>query len=581
MKKLFLLASCLLPFAAWGQSSPNWPTGYRPSAAEVNAEWASKQDVAGRNAIYAIAYGVKADGVTSDDAAMKAAFDDCATKGATLYLPFGEIKMTGVAGPITLQNCHVEGTGVIAGETALATHGTMLLLTSTTIKPFIAGSNWAWSGTNFFWPNQTTGSVVYPPLFNIQAGSGGCKWRFFHNVVVNAYDFLDDTPGTGYCEGEWNIHDNILYVMHYGISSAGQGDTIFVNNNQFSPGAWFNVDPVNSPSAWLVARANNWMFHVKGGTAFAWNIIAKSNAFFSWRGAFLLDATATVGISDVNMTTDFVSTLIDTSSGGTWATGNTFSVTGNCQYFGTGHAPPCFNLGLGSIVEVRDSVFVAAGSAFETAGSNVTLQSSNITGIGAQNDGTEYYGVHYTGGSGGEQIIIQDSTIQGNLLSNKAHVHGITTDVAPSRLVIQNNRMNFLNEVIDIQTAATTIITGNWAVGTNGASSVLISGTGGVQYANNDFDKGPNATLANCGGATVAQGAFSGFFTVGPTNPTTTCDMTFPFNLLGAGGGACQFGPSSNTNLWANVSGAPATWAIRSSADIHSQNVFFNCRAAQ
>jgi len=43
MKRLlaFLL---LFPCAALAQSSPNWPTGYRPTAAEWNAQWAGKTD---------------------------------------------------------------------------------------------------------------------------------------------------------------------------------------------------------------------------------------------------------------------------------------------------------------------------------------------------------------------------------------------------------------------------------------------------------------------------------------------------------------------------------------------------------
>jgi hypothetical protein len=257
-------------------------------------------------------------------------------------------------------------------------------------------------------------------------------------------------------------------------------------------------------------------------------------------------------------------------------------VNGNCAVLNlaVGPAPPCFKLGTGSNIEVKNSSIAATGSLVETAGSNVTLQDVTTTSIGTFNDGAEYYGILTTVG-GGTQIILQNNTLQGNQLSNKAHVHGIHSTIAPARLIVQNNRMNFFQEEIDIQSAATTIITGNWSVGTNGASSVLISGATGVQFANNEFDKLDNSALSACGGATLATGTFSGFFTVGATNPTTSCSLTFPFSLFGAGGGACQFQQTSNLVLWANASGSPATWVVQSSADMHGQNVFFNCRATQ
>ena len=56
--------------------------------------------------MYAAAYGVKADGVTSDDVAMKAATDACAAKGGMLILPPGKILLTGAA-QITFQSCHI------------------------------------------------------------------------------------------------------------------------------------------------------------------------------------------------------------------------------------------------------------------------------------------------------------------------------------------------------------------------------------------------------------------------------------------------------------------------------------------
>lgn len=519
-----------------------------------------------------------ADGVTSDDVALRAAVDLCATRGAKLVLPPGRIMLTGTAGPITVQNCAIEGAGVPAGTSSVPSQGTLLLLTNTSVKPFVIGNSWSMTGINFFWPNQTTGTTVYPPLLNMDIDSG--RWRFFHNTVINAYDVIGDTPGHG--QGDWQINDNYIYAMHEVLRSSGQGDTVYVSRNDFTPGPWFNMDPANAHTAQALVARTNRIFHVENNVGFAWNIIAKDNAAFSWNQLFHLDATAVVGLSDVSFVTDQVNTLIDSTSGGNWAVGNGFSVKGNCNAIvATGHSAPCFALGANGIFDLKDSALSATGSILESAGSNVSLQNVTATSAGNQNDGTDYYGVLSTGGGGGLQIIVQDSTLQGNGLSNNAFVHGIHTVNAAARLVIQNNRLNNFQEMIDVQSAPTTMITGNWGVATGGATSVLISGTNGVQYANNNWDKPPVSVLSNCGGATVPQGSFSGFFVVGATNPTTTCSLTFPFNLLGAGGGACQFQPSSLTAVSANVTGNPATWVLAFGADVHGQNVFFNCRAAQ
>lgn len=522
--------------------------------------------------------GLHADGVTSDDHALAVAVDQCATVGGSIMLPTGKIKLTGTD-TINLRNCNLIGVGIPAGKsTSVPSQGTTILLTSTGVKPFTVGGNWSISGVNFFWPNQTTGFIVYPPLLNMDGDS--CNWRFYNNVVVNAYDFLADTPG--HCQGEWQIHDNTIYAMHEAIRSAGQGDEIMVNRNQFSPGPWFNMDPT-AVTLYPAVAAVNVAFHVENNVGLAWNIIARQNSFFAWRTIFKLDATGIVGISNVDMEVDGVGTLIDTTAGGNWAVGNGFSAWGDCSIISqvVGPGPTCFKLGAGSILEVKDSSLASTGSFVETAGSDVILQNVTVSSVGGFNDGAEYYGIHYTGGSGGEQIILQNSTLQGNGLSNKAHVHGIKTDIAPARLVVQNNRLNFFQEMIDVQSAPTTMITGNWAISTGGAATVLISGTNGVQYANNNWDKPPISALSSCGGATITTGAFSGFFQIGATNPTTACSLTFPFALLGGGGGACQFQPSSVVTVSANASGVPATWTLEFSSDVHGQNVFFNCNSSQ
>lgn len=42
--RLLVAILLLFPALAWGQSAPNWPSGYQPTAAEWNAQWAKKCD---------------------------------------------------------------------------------------------------------------------------------------------------------------------------------------------------------------------------------------------------------------------------------------------------------------------------------------------------------------------------------------------------------------------------------------------------------------------------------------------------------------------------------------------------------
>jgi hypothetical protein len=89
------------------------------------------------------------------------------------------------------------GVGAPAGDPS-GNYGTTILLTSTTVPPFILETGWRISGINFYWPNQTTGTVPYPPLFS----DGGVSHGFSHGaidniVIINAYDAMTTTPGGG------------------------------------------------------------------------------------------------------------------------------------------------------------------------------------------------------------------------------------------------------------------------------------------------------------------------------------------------------------------------------------------------
>jgi len=125
-----------------------------------------------------------------------------------------------------------------------------------------------------------------------------------------------------------------------------------------------------------------------------------------------------------------------------------------------------------------------------------------------------------------------------------------------------------------------TEITGNWPIVTQGTASIKVSGANGVVYANNFWDKPPTAQISAGPGA-ATHGAFSGFFTIGSTNPTTTATFTLPWVPYGAGGGACGFQAGNGVSWAGGPTGTPPAWALTFASDVHGQNVSFNCPGQQ
>jgi hypothetical protein len=475
------------------------------------------------------ATGLAADGVTSDDVALKAGVDRCAAAGAKLVLPTGNILMTGAA-TVTTGNCHIVGAGTVGWKPTTTPQGTVILLTSTTVKPFQLQSGGSITGVIFFWPNQTSGTTVYPPLMNMDGDS--CRWSFTGNVVVNAYDVFADTPGS--CQGDWRINENFIYAVHEVLRSSGQGDIIDVSHNNFTPGPWFNMDPANSHTAQAVAAQTNRIFHVENSVGFPWNIMAKDNMAFSWHQIFHLDATAIVAGSDVSFVTDQVNTLIDSTSGGNWAFGNGFSVKGNCNAIVvTGHSDPCFALGPNGGLALNASELGTSGSIIETAGAFVFARDVTVFGFGSQNDGTEYYGLRYSGGVSGTQLVLQNSRIQGNNLSNKAHTHGVSTSAAISIIQVTGTGFAFLQDPVNIVAANTTLFDGDFSASTWGTASFIASGAGVVTYGTNLFDKPPLPVIASgfgTGPSLLAGSDYRSFqINVGTGGTANSGVVTMPF----------------------------------------------------
>lgn len=531
------------------------------------------------------ATGLDTTGATSSDVALAAALATCSASGAHLYLPPGQIKITGVAGTIPWSNCLVEGAGVISGAYgSTPSLGTTILLTNTAITPFTVGSNWGVRGINFYWPNQTNGTTVYPALFTQGASTASAHWFADHINIVNAYDGFNmavGAPGSG----AWQISHSWIYAVHDAFQMNYIGDSVHFDDVQFTPGTWLAICNFSTACEAAIDAGSNYntIFHLKSGAAT--NMVVSNAAVFDWRYGFKLDSGAVIGLSDITMTWDGVQTILDTTSGGSWSIQIPFRGQGDCgapSYVTglnkVGANAPCFNLGGNGGLYLDNFLSTGTqGSMVATAGANVTVVGGALGPVGLIKDGGDYYGVLVTGNPGGTTVNVQSTVITGN---QTAHEHGIVTTTAASRAIIQNNEFAYLNDDVTIQSAPTTTITGNWAISTLGSSSLTITGSNGVAYNGNTWDKPPIASLSSCGTGPVSHGGFSGYFMTG-SGTVNSCTITLPFVPLGAGGGACIFAANTGYTSWGNPGGTPPSWQVNFSASSPSSNVFYNCSGQQ
>lgn len=523
-------------------------------------------------------------GAVSTDAKLNAALTACSTYSATINFPTGFYLIDGT-GALTsvLQSCHLKGSGVIAGIGSGM--GTMFLLTSTSVKPFSIGSAWSISdGVNFYWPNQvaTGGTVAYPALMTIDQNSS--NWWMDHVNIINAYDGI--VKGTSGGTGSWYITNSWLWTQNDTFRLPFVGDSVHLNGVTFDPGNWLQICNFSPSCEAAIDARHNTTFNVID----LLNLSMDNTIFFAWDNMFKLASTGVVGLSNSNMEFDGVATVIDASAGGLWSGLNILSGAGDCHRWNyatssnSGHAP-CFTMGANPSTELHLAnlkISDASGSFIISAGTNVRLEHCEIGAIGSAADGGDYYVVHTTANPGGLNVVVQNSVIGGLLSSTK--VHGITTDVVASRLVVQGNTFLFLNDDLNTQSAPTTIITGNFSISTQGSASVLNLATGGnpVIWNSNQFDKPPLATISGCGGSPAITGTLSGLITTG-TGTVTACTITLPFNLPGPlNGGIALFNDFAAVPLSQAVSGSPPQITVSSGiTDIHTHFISWAAVGAQ
>ena len=439
-----------------------------------------------------------ADGVTSDDIALAAAAAACDAAGTKLVLPAGKILLTGAA-TITLNHCAMVGAGDPAGDRT-GPYGTTILLTSTSVKPFVLETGWHVSGINFYWPNQTSGTTIYPPLFS----DGGKGHGFAHGVidnivVVNAYDGMTITPGGG--SGDVKISNSTMWAYHHLFNLTNTGDSWALSNNRFTPGPLLNMCSFSPECEAAINHANhvNAMFHITAGETVT--LVVDSTETFSWRYGILIDNGAVLGGSIFDVAWDGMGTLIDSSSGGIYAIQNNF--TGSMSECGIavfgGDSPtgntPCFNLGPGSGLFIYD--FRTDGSRGSwlvgSLGNTVVIDNIHLASIGEANDGRNYFIVSFAAPT--NSLTIRNSTFGG--LPSNSHVHGINIGTnTMGNTIIQNCVFNFMETSITGVTNNQVMLTGNTSFNTNvGGKSVNLHGSGSMVYTGNFWDVPPTALL--------------------------------------------------------------------------------------
>jgi hypothetical protein len=530
--------------------------------------------------MYATAWGVEADGTTSDDVALKAALDACAAKGTKLILPPGKIRLSGAA-TMTVTRCHMEGTGVMAGETGNdASLGTTFLIYSATVQPFILGQNFGITGVNFYWPNQTSGTSTYPPLFVGNGTQDVAHGYIDRVVVVNAYDVFKQNLGSSW--GDVYLSNSNFYAVHDIYNFSNLGDAWSFSSMRYTPGSWLNMTGNAAMAAVSAAwTAKNTMFHISdNGAGGIVNFNVVNGSSYAVAIGVKVDANATIGAGFDAMGWDGVQTVVDASAAnsrllyGTDFTGSGVTTCGEPLAFGTttATATPCFKLGGNPLRLVGFSANGSWGNFIESTGTSVILlQDTSVQGVGFKGD-AEYSILKITG-------TVQEVMVRGNRwVGGGPHSHGVTTNgFPPADIDIQGNHFYSFKDAINIDIASihTTII-GNYSSGTNGPVSMVVTGSApGIVYNGNTWDKFPLAAVSNCGAGAGITGTNSGYIAVGSTNPTTVCTLTLPFTLAGGGGGSCMFtGSTSGNSIGATVSGLDWHLAF---ADMHGGQIFYYC----
>jgi hypothetical protein len=529
---------------------------------------------------YVIHPYLNADGVTSDDVNLRAAVNACSAAKGSILLPPGNILLTGAA-QITLSNCTIYGSGQEQYGT-LGGGGTQILLTSTTVTPFIMQSGWGIFGVVFAWPNQTTGTTVYPPLMTDDGTHGAGLWWLDHVTLTNAYDGFVQTC----CA--WNaffVSNSRMWAAHDLFRMSNNSDSGHLSNVHFSAGNFICGGVLCTLGINAGFANGNTLFHVvaQGGCGGCLVQVYMDNAItFGWRNFIKIDTGARMGPSMFDGGWDGIGTMVDATNGtlvGNGRLSGRGAVCGFTEVYGSpvvGTANPCFIINSTSSLTLNDFQADVFGDFIDTTGGSVKVQNSSV-GVGEANNGIDYYAIKATSGS--PLVTVRNTTFSG---SSTAHQHGIVlTGATAPEVLVQDNKFLNLDESMNIPVAIDTIVTGNYSKGMIASPDVIFDTTSGnkVMWGNNQFELSPQPVVTSCGtGATVSQGSLAGQIAVGSPGPVTSCILTLPFSPRGLTAGNCNFTPSQNVTVSGFSTGVSGLeWDLTFSGDMATHKLNFSC----
>lgn len=602
-----LCAFALSVTLARAQPPPPFTANSVLTAAALNAALAAKA-----NAAQFPMANLVADGVTSDDVALKAAVAVCSSTGGWLFLPAGKIALTGAAGTINPSNCKIIGTGFPGGTVgAPFSWGTTFIITNTTTPVFTGGalsnntggSGFSMEGFGAYWPNQT-GNTVYPPFFT-DLGNAQVNGAYIHNIqLINCYQCFLQAANSDWWN--WAISDSSIYGVLDGFNVYSTCESWRMSNVHFTAGLWTlafasgSTSPTYAVNGYInIADAQNAMIHVPHTSACGVTVVATNITSFAWRYAVLVDDGGRFINSPFSGSLDGVGTFLKLNGTGT-AQGSTFSGSGwvSCvEHFptsgidtfgcspGASSAPAAFDLGVGGAPIIKSYQGGGQGSFITSGGAGMVIEGADVS-FGNHNNGTfdttDYYCAHTTANTGGTGLVAQNMHCS-PAGTTGTKMHGIVADAALNLFTVQGLDISNANEAVSTPTGGTITLTGITARTTTGSVSMVLPGTGEVLYHGNNVDKPAKATLtAGCGGAgSSVTGGIRGSFTPDNTS-ANTCDLTLPWVPYG-GTGNCSFFPRQASALNAFRS-ATKTWTVTivsGTATFGSIPISFDCSGIQ
>lgn len=183
-------------------------------------------------------FGAVGDGVTDDRSAIANAV--AAARGRELRFPKGNYLINTAGGSIILEEVSLRAEDVLDGATAVLDQGANFLVVGTANNPFKVRRGVSIVGFGWSYPDQpdSAAPTAYPATLAFDFTNGAVQHvHINHNVVLNAYDFVDINDAGGNV-GHVSINDNVIGALHLGVHVRHNAEHIRISGNNFTFGHW-------------------------------------------------------------------------------------------------------------------------------------------------------------------------------------------------------------------------------------------------------------------------------------------------------------------------------------------------------